>query len=92
MQVIGQKNEQYLVILAVDENAALQEEEPHCVILDTANNTVSPSLPVDRLLGQGYWQRATMPESELYTRLAMATHQPGRDGTPAKDLIPAEIK
>jgi len=55
MQVIGQKNQQYLVILAVDENAAMQEEEPRCVILDTTDNTVSPSLPVDRLLGQDGW-------------------------------------
>ena len=93
MKVVGQKGTRYLIALfsEVDEKT-LPFMDLRAVVLNTATNYVSPSGGYYNALSHGEWQPATMPEAELYQRLAMATHQPGRDGTPAKDLIPAEIK
>jgi hypothetical protein len=93
MQVIARQNDRLLITL-FDESGArtLDNKQQKAVVLDLQANTVSPSLPYQMTLKGGYWEPATMPEAELYQRLAAATHQSGRDGTPARDLLSVGIK
>jgi hypothetical protein len=94
MEVVARRGDDYLVILFEQNHRnILTPDQQRAVVLETYPNEVTASLPLDNILGRGYWEAATMPQEELYQRLAGATHVPDRDGrSRALELLPVAIK